>query len=184
MRLLSRAAGQAWFAVRCGSTHEPSERYYDERLIVVHPKLGTAELVGLGPDALSDSTLYRIAFDRDLVVATGPAIALRLWSSSDNPCCAAPLRLSEESFVILSDTIDGVRKLIELPLKRVHLVHDRAGGDVRTEFVGRIRLERDARNQVTSVVTTFREERNGRVTRAGEDRYRWDADDERFVMFD
>jgi hypothetical protein len=187
VRLLSGQAHQAWLAFRCASRRSDLSQYYDERLAVLHFDPARLEFLPIGEDFENDTTLYHVEFAERLTLENGEALAFRVASSNDNPCCGGPEAISEERLMLFADSPQGGRELLTLLTRRQHDSHDDESGDTQTTYSTEIKFERDAQARVTSIVATFREEEkdvtwNGsvaeyhpRAQRTGTLRYRWNS---------
>jgi len=185
VRLLSWQAHQAWLTFRCGSRRSDLSQYYDERLAVLQFDPARLEFLPIGEDYENDTTLYHVEFAERLTLENAEALAFRVASSNDNPCCGGPEAISEERLMLFADSPQGIRELLSLLTHRQHDSHDDESGDTQTTYSTQIKLERDAQARVTSIVATFREEEkdatwNGSVAeyhsrgqRTGTLRYHW-----------
>jgi len=185
VRLLSGQAHQTWLAFRCGSRRSDLSQYYDERLAVFHLDPARLEFLPVGEDFENDTTLYHVEFAKRLTLENGEALAFRVASSNDNPCCGGPEAISEERLMLFADSPQGGRELLTLLTRRQHDSHDDVDGDTQTLYRAEVKFETDSPARVTSIVATFREEEkdvtwNGSVAeyhprgqRSGTLRYRW-----------
>jgi hypothetical protein len=184
-RLLSWQPGQAWLAFRCGARRSDLSQYYDERLAALRLDAAELEFEPFDKDYENDSTLFHVEFAAGLTLEDAEALAFRVASSNDNPCCDGPEAISEERLMLFADSPQGTRELLSLLTHRQHDSHNDVEGDTQTTYSSEIKFERDAQARVTSVVATFREEEkdvtwNGSVAkyhtrrqRTGTLRYRW-----------
>jgi len=190
LRMLNRDAGGVWLALRCNSSRRDLAQYYDERLLVIRPTTGEGELIPFDLDADKDPTLYHIEFQEELLTKSGPAVAIRVSSDNNNPCCDGPTRFKEERLLILTGTGtgtgtgSGVKQVFSTKLLQEQDNHDDIGGDTHTLYVAKVSLERDDRQQVETIVVKFSEEADGKVRRSGVDRYGWDAESGKYVEKD
>ena len=185
VRLLSGQAHQPWLAFRCGSRRSDLSQYYDERLAVLHFDPARLEFLPIGEDYENDTTLFHVEFAERLTLEDGEALAFRVASSNDNPCCGGPEAISEERLMLFADSPQGGRELLSLLTHRQHDSHDDVDGDTQTLYRAEVKFETDSQARVTSIVATFREEEkdvtwNGSVAeyhprgqRTGTLRYRW-----------
>lgn len=184
LRMLNRDAGGVWLALRCNSSRRDLAQYYDERLLLVRPTRGESELIPFDLDAENDSTLYHIELQEELLTESGPAVAIRILSDNNNPCCDGPTRFKEEKLLMLASTGAGVKQVFSTKLLQEQYNHDDVEGDTHTLYVAKVSLERDGRQQVETIVVKFSEEEDGKVRRSGVDRYGWDAESGKYVEKD
>ena len=185
VRLLSGQPYQAWLAFRCASRRSDLSQYYDERLAVLHFDPARLEFLPIGEDLENDTTLYHVEFAERLTLENGEALAFRVASSNDNPCCGGPEAISEERLMLFADSPQAGREPLSLLTRRQHDSHDDVDGDTQTLYRAEVEFETDSQARVTSIVVTFREEEkdvtwNGsvaeyhsRAQRTGALRYRW-----------
>jgi hypothetical protein len=185
VRLLSWQPRQAWLTFRCGSRRSDLSQYYDERLAVLHFDPTRLVFLPIGQDYENDTTLFHVELAERLTLENGEALAFRVASSNDNPCCGGPEAISEERLMLFADSPQGIRELVSLLTHRQYDSHDDVDGDTQTTYSSEIKFERDAQARVISIVAAFREEEkdvtwNGSVAkyhtrsqRIGTLRYRW-----------
>jgi len=185
VRLLSWQPRQAWLTFRCGSRRSDLSQYYDERPAVLRLDAAELEFEPLDKDYENDTTLFHVEFAARLTLENGEALAFRVASSNDNPCCGGPEAISEERLMLFADSPQGVRELLSLLTHRQHDSHDDVDGDTQTLYHADVTFEKDSQARVISVVAAFREEEkdvtwNGSVAkyhtrsqRTGTLRYRW-----------
>jgi hypothetical protein len=158
VRLLSWQPRQAWLTFRCGSRRSDLSQYYDERLAVLHFDPTRLVFLPIGEDYENDTTLFHVEFGARLTLENGEALAFRVASSNDNPCCGGPEAISEERLMLFADSPQGIRKLLSLLTHRQHDSHDDVDGDTQTLYRADVTFEKDSQARVTSVVAAFREE--------------------------
>lgn len=159
VRLLYQQPEQVWLGYRCGSPRADLSQYFDERPALLRFDAGTLQFFPVGPDFDNDSTLYHIEFAEPLALEGAEAVALRVASSSDNPCCGGTESISEQRLVVYTESARGVSEALSLVTHRENKSSsDNPDVDTDTVYHAEVKFERDSNNRVISATVTFHEE--------------------------
>jgi hypothetical protein len=179
VRTIGVSAGRAWLALRCASGLAMYKDSYDERLAMLEPAAGTLELFPLVPDAVNDSTLYHFEQGEAMRLAGAEAIAFRVHSTIDSPCCDGPTSISETRLVIFTTSARGTKQALSLRLGSRELDHDDEDGDREVTYHAEPSFERKSGNAV-AVSAAFTRTETGKPAQSGVERYRWNPGTARF----
>lgn len=181
--LRRREGTEAVLALRCASTAQGQEDYYDERPAIVSltPETATLKLIPLAATGYGDPTLYRMNFSQAFTALGAQLVELQVYHSTDNLCCGG---VDEErgSRRVILDLSDGKQALSVDERTEVDSYDDSAeDADTHTICESKIGYLRGTAGNVVSIVTESRCTQNKEplpeVKRQG---FRWNAEARRF----
>jgi hypothetical protein len=156
--LRRREGTEAVLALRCASTAQGQQDYYDERpaILSLTPETATLKLVPLAPQEDGDPTLYRLDFSQAFTAAGAQLVELQVYHSTDNLCCGGVDEESGGRRVIL-DLSDGKQALSVDERTEVDSYDDSAeDADTHTNCESKISYLRGTAGNVVSIVTESR----------------------------
>ena len=175
---------EAVLAFRCASTFRGLEQDYDERpaTIVLTPEAATLTLVPIQPECDSGcSHLYHLEFSQAFPVAGAQLVELRVYHTSDNPCCGGADEESGSLMMILD--LPRAKQVLVVDERTEHESHDDSdeGDDSQTVCEAKIRYLRDGAGSVESIATERQCTKNKQpLPEVKRQNFRWNAEAHRF----
>ena len=181
--LLRPEGTEAVLALRCASTAQGQEDYYDERPAIVSftPETASLKLIPLAPQENGDPTLYRLNFSQAFAAVGAQLVVLQVYHSTDNLCCGGVDEESGSRRVIL-DLSDGKQALSLDEMTEVDSYDDSAeDGDTHTICESKIGYLRGTAGNVVSIVSESRCTQNKEpLPEVKRQSFRWNAEARRF----
>ncbi len=174
---------EAVLALRCASTAQGQEDYYDERPAIVSltPETATLKIIPLASQENGDPTLYRLSFSQAFAAIGAQLVELQVYHSTDNLCCGGVDEESGDRKVIL-DLSDGKQALSVDERTEVDSYDDSAEyADTHTICESKISYPRSTAGNVVSIVTESRcTENKEPLPEVKRQTFRWNAEAHRF----
>jgi hypothetical protein len=174
-------ATQAVLAFRCAPTSD--QQYFDERPAIVSltPEAATLKFIPLALQQDGEETLFHVGFSQAFTAVGAQLVELNVYHSLDNPCCGGADEESGNRRVAL-DLATG-KPVLDVVANQEHDSHDDSvdGPDVQHICDGKIRYERDAAGNVTSISVETHCKDNGKPRPAiAQQLFRWNSDTRQF----
>jgi hypothetical protein len=174
---------EAMLALRCASTAQGQDGYYDERpaMVSLTPETATLKLIPLAATGYGDPTLYRLDFSQAFTVVGAQLVELQVYHSTDNLCCGGVDEESGGRRVIL-DLSDGKQALSVDERTEFDSYDDSAeDADTHTICESKISYLRGTAGNVVSIVTESRCTQNEEpLPELKRQTFRWNAESHRF----
>jgi hypothetical protein len=174
---------EAVLALRCASTAQGQQDYYDERPAIVSltPETATLKLIPMAPQENGDPTLYRLNFSQAFTALGAQLVELQVYHSTDNLCCGGVDEESGGRRVIL-DLSDGKQALSVDERTEVDSYDDSAeDADTHTICESKISYLRGTAGNVVSIATESRCTQNKEpLPEVKRQTFRWNAEVHRF----
>jgi hypothetical protein len=147
---------EAVLAFRCASAFRGLEQDYDERpaTIVLTPEAATLTLIPIQPECDSGcSHLYHLEFSQAFPAAGAQLVELRVYHTSDNPCCGGADEESGSLIMILD--LPRAKQVLVVDERTEHESHDDSdeGDDSQTVCEAKVSYRRDGEGSVESIAT-------------------------------
>jgi hypothetical protein len=183
---LPRQSGgtEAVLAFRCASTYRGLEQDYDERpvTIVLTPETATLTLIPTQPECNSGcADLYHLEFSQAFPAVGAQLVELRVYHTSDNPCCGGADEDSGSRMMILD--LSRGKQVLVVDERTEHESHDDSdeGGDSQTVCQAKISHLRDGAGSVESIATERQCTKNKQsLPEVRRQNFRWNAEARRF----
>lgn len=161
------------------------EEYFDERPAVVSltPETATLTLVPVLPQQDGESVLFRLEFSQAFTAVGAQLVELRVYHSSDNPCCGGGDEETGNRLLTL-DLATG-KPALDLDENRDHDSHDDENEDGDIEHVCNTKLgyQRDAAGNVTAISVETHCKDNGKpLPEVTPQLFRWNPDSRQFIQ--
>jgi hypothetical protein len=174
-------ATQAVLAFRCAPTSD--QQYFDERpaIVSITSEAASLKFVPLASQQDGEETLFRVNFSQAFTAVGAQLVELNVYHSLDNPCCGGADEESGNRLVAF-DLATG-KPVLDVVANQEHDNHDDSadGPDVQYICDAKIRYERDAAGNVTSISVETRCKDNGKPRPAiSHQSFRWNADTHQF----